>query len=119
LAPAEKERRVNYFRPATGNKKQLIQIVRGKRRQGLKQMKVKHLPLLCNESALNELQEKLGLPRQPERIEGYDISNIQGKEAVGSMVVFLKRPRQAFHTGDSVLKPYLGQRLCHVAGSSR
>jgi excinuclease ABC subunit C len=40
------------------------------------------------ESALKEIQEKLGLPRLPERMECYDISNIQGKEAVGSMVVF-------------------------------
>ena len=28
------------------------------------------------------------MPHLPERVEGYDISNIQGKEAVGSMVVF-------------------------------
>lgn len=36
------------------------------------------------------LGETLGLPSVPERIEGYDISNIQGREAVGSMVVFLE-----------------------------
>lgn len=35
-----------------------------------------------------ELAKLLSLPRVPERIEGYDISNIFGKEAVGSMVVF-------------------------------
>lgn len=35
-----------------------------------------------------ELAKILGLPRIPERIEGYDIANIFGKEAVGSMVVF-------------------------------
>lgn len=34
------------------------------------------------------LAEALGLPMTPERIEGYDISNIHGQEAVGSMVVF-------------------------------
>jgi excinuclease ABC subunit C len=37
---------------------------------------------------LNELQKILGLAHTPTRLEGYDISNIQGKEAVGSMVVF-------------------------------
>lgn len=37
--------------------------------------------------ALSELQKDLSLPKLPERIEGYDISNIQGKDAVGSMVV--------------------------------
>ncbi len=35
-----------------------------------------------------ELAKVLGLPTLPSRIEGYDISNIFGKEAVGSMVVF-------------------------------
>jgi excinuclease ABC subunit C len=38
--------------------------------------------------ALTRLQEILGLPDLPGRIEGYDISNIQGREAVGSLVVF-------------------------------
>lgn len=37
--------------------------------------------------ALEQLQKDLKLPRLPERIEGYDISNLQGKESVGSMVV--------------------------------
>jgi excinuclease ABC subunit C len=31
----------------------------------------------------------LDLPRLPQRIEGFDISNIQGQEAVASMVVFV------------------------------
>ena len=35
-----------------------------------------------------ELAKILGLSRAPERIEGYDIANIFGHEAVGSMVVF-------------------------------
>ncbi len=35
-----------------------------------------------------ELAKVLGLPKVPERIEGYDISNIFGQESVGSMVVF-------------------------------
>ena len=40
--------------------------------------------------ALGEIQEALGLPTPPTRIECYDISNIQGTSAVGSMVVFVK-----------------------------
>ncbi|MCL5667030.1 MAG: excinuclease ABC subunit UvrC [Patescibacteria group bacterium] len=39
-------------------------------------------------AALTELKEVLHLEKIPERIEGYDISNIQGSNAVGSMVVF-------------------------------
>ncbi|MGQ0430934.1 MAG: excinuclease ABC subunit UvrC [Microthrixaceae bacterium] len=37
--------------------------------------------------ALNELQEALGLPEAPLRIECYDMSHIQGSDYVGSMVV--------------------------------
>jgi excinuclease ABC subunit C len=38
--------------------------------------------------ALEELAEALGVPAPPLRIECYDISNFQGRESVGSMVVF-------------------------------
>jgi excinuclease ABC subunit C len=38
--------------------------------------------------ALNNLQETLDLPEPPLRIECYDISTIQGRDTVGSMVVF-------------------------------
>src|SRR5947208_3934825 len=37
--------------------------------------------------ALNELQDHLGLPSAPLRIECYDMSHIQGSDYVGSMVV--------------------------------
>jgi len=40
-----------------------------------------------NTSSLEELQKVLNLPELPARIEAYDISNFQGKEATGSMVV--------------------------------
>jgi len=38
--------------------------------------------------ALTELQEALGLPQAPLRIECYDMSHLQGTDYVGSMVVF-------------------------------
>ena len=40
------------------------------------------------DNVLNILKEKLLLEKAPERIECFDISNIQGKNSVGSMVVF-------------------------------
>jgi excinuclease ABC subunit C len=47
-------------------------------------------------SVLNELMDALFLPGLPIRIEGFDISNIMGKEAVGSMVVFMNgRPARS------------------------
>ncbi len=44
---------------------------------------------LTKEKALLEaVQKTLGLKKLPVRIEGYDISNVSGKDSVGSMVVF-------------------------------
>jgi len=40
-----------------------------------------------NKHALSELQQVLNLPAYPERIECYDISNFQGTDSTGSMVV--------------------------------
>jgi len=39
------------------------------------------------EQALEDLRKNLGLGKTPERIEGYDVSNLGGQEAVASMVV--------------------------------
>jgi excinuclease ABC subunit C len=50
------------------------------------------------EQALGELQNALGLANPLNRIECYDISNIQGTAAVGSMVVFERGvPKKAFY----------------------
>lgn len=38
--------------------------------------------------SLQALADTLGMTKIPERIEAYDISNLQGQDAVGSMVVF-------------------------------
>ncbi len=44
--------------------------------------------LTSRNQALEDLQTALGLTEAPLRIECYDISNLQGTEVVGSMVVF-------------------------------
>jgi excinuclease ABC subunit C len=41
------------------------------------------------DQALVELAELLGLPKPPQRIEGFDISHLQGTDNVASMVVFI------------------------------
>ncbi|MXX52618.1 MAG: excinuclease ABC subunit C, partial [Dehalococcoidia bacterium] len=57
--------------------------------QGLEQLTIRRIHESTNNArATEELQEALSLPRPPTRIECYDISNIQGTNAVGSMVVF-------------------------------
>lgn len=43
---------------------------------------------ISKDHALNELVELLGLHDYPKRIEGYDISHMQGTDVVASMVVF-------------------------------
>lgn len=75
--------------PKQGLKKQLVDTVEENARHGLEQQKIK---LMANPSqiklALAELENTLNLSTLPARIEGYDISDIQGMAAVGSMVVF-------------------------------
>jgi excinuclease ABC subunit C len=58
---------------------------------------------------LEELQRALTLPSAPNRIEGYDISNIQGTEQVGSMVVW--------ENGDLKKDDYKRVRIRTVAGA--
>lgn len=85
--------------PQRGSKKQLVDIVAQNARQGLEQLKIKQLasPKALS-TALAEIKEALNLPHSPERIEGYDISDIQGAAAVGSMVVFEKgKPKSAHY----------------------
>jgi len=56
-------------------------------RQGLEQLKIKELATpKALEAALAEIERELKLKNLPLRMEAYDISNIQGKSAVGSMV---------------------------------
>jgi len=75
--------------PHRGNKKQLVGTVAENARQGLEQLKIKQLATpTAVAAALAEIKQELYLPRLPSRMEGYDISNIQGRAAVGSMVVF-------------------------------
>jgi len=85
--------------PQRGSKKQLVDIVAENARQALEQMRIKEMVAAPEMSqALAEIQEMLRLPRLPERMEGYDISDIQGQAAVGSMVVFEKgKPKPAHY----------------------
>ena len=91
--------KVNIQVPRRGNKRQLVNIVAENAQQGLEQLKIKQLasPTALS-AALEEIKGELQLPRLPSRIEGYDISDIQGTAAVGSMVVFDKgKPKPAHY----------------------
>jgi excinuclease ABC subunit C len=77
--------------PQRGQKKDLVQMAAENAAETLAHLRAQWL-LDEGKSveALAELQEHLDLAQPPARIECYDISNIQGKAATGSMVVFVK-----------------------------
>jgi excinuclease ABC subunit C len=85
--------------PRRGAKKQLIDIAAENARQGLEQIKIKEITTgKSAEVALAEIEKELHLPGPPQRMEAYDISDIQGTAAVGSLVVFEKgRPKPAHY----------------------
>jgi len=76
--------------PRQGTKRQLLEIVEENARQGLALYQAKQSTLIESALVLEELKDRLDLPGTPLRIEGYDISNIRGNFAVGSMAVFDK-----------------------------
>lgn len=96
---SKKGAKVHIQVPRRGNKKQLVKTVAENAHQGLEQLKVKQLATPAALAvALAEIKGKLLLPRLPSRMEGYDISNIQGTVAVGSMVVFEEgKPKPAHY----------------------
>ncbi|TCJ00095.1 excinuclease ABC subunit UvrC [Aeromicrobium sp. IC_218] len=75
--------------PQRGDKKRLLETVGQNAKQVMARHKLKRAgDLTARSQALEEIQETLGLPTAPLRIECYDISNLQGTEIVASMVVF-------------------------------
>ena len=81
--------RVRLHVPQRGEKRRLVKMVAENAAQGLQQRAVKWLADSGNlQQAMEEVHAALNLPRLPKRIECYDISNIQGSNPVGSMVVF-------------------------------
>ena len=77
--------------PHTGSQKELVNMAADNAIETLRALKTqwKNDTNRQNE-ALAELQNALGLPQPPYRMECYDISNTQGTNSVGSMVVFLQ-----------------------------
>ena len=84
-------RRVAIRVPRSGEKKELLQLAGENAIETLATLRAEWE---ADEgravTALEELRSALSLPLAPARIECYDISNIQGSQAVGSMVVFIK-----------------------------
>jgi len=89
--------RVTLSVPQRGEKRRLVEMVAENARLTLQQLHARWLADLGKTAAaLTELQDQLDLAQIPLRMECYDISNISGTSAVGSMVVFEEgRPKNA------------------------
>ncbi|WP_297417688.1 excinuclease ABC subunit UvrC [Clostridium sp.] len=75
--------------PIKGEKKEMLELVKNNAKITLEQFKDKILKdKEINRISLENIQELLELDTLPYRIEAYDISNIQGVDSVGSMIVF-------------------------------
>ena len=82
----QKGKQVAILSPQRGDKRQLVEMAAENARQGFAE---RHDQERARERMLRELQAQLRLKNFPQRIECYDISNIHGAHAVGSMVTFV------------------------------
>ena len=75
--------------PQKGMKKEMLEMVKNNAKITLEKFKDKYFrEKEINRISLEELQQLLDLENWPTRIEAYDISNIQGVDSVGTMIVF-------------------------------
>ncbi len=80
---------VSIAAPKRGEKLRLVEMVKQNAREVLEQQRIKWLSdSQKTQLALEEIQAALNLAAPPYRIECYDISNTQGTNSVGAMVVF-------------------------------
>jgi len=88
--------------PRRGAKRELLELAT---RNATETLAREHARWLADQgktlAALEELAEALDLPAVPLRIECYDISNFQGAQSVGSMVVFEDGKPRTGSTGAS------------------
>jgi excinuclease ABC subunit C len=80
--------RVTVRVPQRGDKRELLETVTRNAQEELTRHRLRRASDHNTRSrALTELQEQLGLPEAPLRIECYDMAHLQGTDYVGSMVV--------------------------------
>ena len=89
LLTEQRGSRVTIHVPRRGTKAALLETAARNAREALVLHKTRRASDLSTRNrALEEIQEALGLPGVPLRIECFDISHLQGTEIVASMVVF-------------------------------
>ncbi|OJI06785.1 excinuclease ABC subunit C [bacterium CG10_46_32] len=87
LTPERTTDKISISIPSHGKKRNLIKLGEENAKEYLAQSRAKWER--ASDNALVELTTTLNLKTEPKRIEGFDISNIQGHLSVGSMVVFI------------------------------
>ncbi len=100
-------KRVSILCPQRGDRRQLVEMAVQNARQSFFE---RHDKEKERERMLLELQGKLRLRNYPQRIECFDISNIRGSHAVGSMVTFFN--------GEPDKKHYRRYRIRTVDGAA-
>jgi len=86
LLSEKRGRRVEIHTPQRGQKKALLSLVETNAKHAFHQRFRVMKP--STKAMLDTLQELMGLPEPPKRIECFDISHIQGTDKVASMVVW-------------------------------
>src|ERR687896_543255 len=120
--------RVTITVPERGEKRRLVALATQNAVEALERERTEWMADAARrDEALTELAAALELPRPPERIECYDMSNIQGTSAVGSLIVFIDgkpEPREyrrfRIRSGDSpddfrMMAEVLRRRFSRVA----
>jgi len=98
----ERANKVEIRVPQRGDKRELHELVMQNAKHELNRHRLRRASdHTARTRALNELQDLLGLPEVPLRIECYDMAHLQGADYVGSMVVLedglpLKRDYRKF-----------------------
>ncbi len=86
---SKKGHKVTIRVPQKGERKNLVEMVRKNAVEYLEKFsELNKRKYEKTTGALEKLKELLGLDKIPKRIESFDISNIQGVDSIGSMVVF-------------------------------
>lgn len=85
LLSEQKGHKVNVICPKRGGKMKLVGMAI---KNAENAFRIRHMMGEDIESVLNSLKQQLNLRNLPRRIECFDISNIGGKQAVGSMITF-------------------------------
>ncbi|MEM9496179.1 MAG: excinuclease ABC subunit UvrC [Pseudomonadota bacterium] len=100
-------RKVSIHAPQRGEKRDIVDAAALNAREALSRRMAESA---SQRKSLEQLQEVLGLPAPPNRIEVYDNSHIQGTNAVGAMVVagpdgFVKNQYRKFNIKSDAMAP--------------